>query len=90
MLGLGCLRALSENDFHPLSLVSTMGFVDLLKWVRKWVKRGFLGANVVELGQRPLFPSFGTILGHWQKQIKTHNSPNRMLDSIKHKLVFDI
>ena len=46
-----------ENNLFPLQVGLRWVFVNLLKWVQKWVKSGLLGAKVGENGSKPTFQS---------------------------------
>ena len=52
-----------ENHWFPLKVGLTWVFVNLLKWVQKWVKNGFLGAKV---GQNASKPSFAPTLNSFK------------------------
>ena len=51
----------SENYFHTLN----MGFVNVLKWVQRWVKSGLDPFKTLSY----LLPTLGRILRYWQKPI---------------------
>ena len=44
-----------ENNLFPLKVGLRWIFVNILKWVQKWVKSGFWGAKVGKMDQNPLF-----------------------------------
>ena len=61
MLGQDCLRAGVSEQAFPLKVGSRCLFVNLLRWVRKWVRSGFLGARVGEKASKPTVTHFGPI-----------------------------
>ena len=59
-----------ENNLFPPKVGLRLVFVDLLIWVQKWVKSGFLGSKVGQTVSKPtFFTHFKPTLGYWQKPI---------------------
>ena len=71
--GLCSVRAASgpflENHSFPLKVGLRWVSVNILKWVQKGVRSGFLGAKWVKRCQKPHFTHFTPFWGHWRKPI---------------------